>query len=163
MTQPTQAVVLQPLTYAPSVGSESPSLTVWDTVGLRTQGFPSRYFSWVLSVGNMPVPSPALHPVPSSCTQHSANSLPVNSVFFHFSELSLYFDLGGSSRRCLKLSCGLLSPCNVIHVYLLLWTFDSVRMPIGWAARQHSWQSNLWCWILLLEKRAKEVNTLKSG
>jgi len=36
-----------------------------------------------------------------------------------------------------------LSICNVIHVYLQRWTFDSVRVPIQRAARHCSWQSNL--------------------
>lgn len=132
------------LTCQPSVGCCQSLPAIWATIGLRTQGFPPRCVSIVsgqnASVQGSISPSRVLHQARASFTPHRANSLPVNSVFFHSSELGLYFDLGASSCRCLKSSCALfpLTHCNVIHVYLLLWTLDSVRMPIGWAARHHS-------------------------
>lgn len=62
-----------------------------------------------------------LHPAPSPCspcvvlsslTYCRAKALPVNSVFFHPSELGLDCDLGASSCRCLKSSSALPPPCS---------------------------------------------------
>lgn len=71
----------------------------------------SEYSQWAKCQcsGLHPAPSsPSPCVVPSSLTYCRANTLPVNSVFFHPSELSLDCDLGASSCRCLKSSSAVL-------------------------------------------------------
>ena len=108
-------------------------------------------------------PLPSIQPPPPAPSQRQLTPGKFRVFPFQWAQPLLWFG-------CRQLQVPQVMMCSLPrlsrqchHVYLLLWTFDSVGMPIGWAARHHSWQSNLWCWILLLEKRAKEVNTLKSG
>lgn len=114
VAQPTRPVLH--LTDTPAQHWLLPILArYWETVSPRTWGCLPRYFGRVRQraecrSSGLHLPLRGLHHARSSLAQHGASSPPVNSVFFHPSELGLYFDLGASSCRCLESSSALFLP-----------------------------------------------------
>lgn len=131
----------------------------------------SEYSPWAKCQCSKLHPSPrppSPHMVPSSLTYCGANALPVNSVFFHPSELSLDCDLGASSCRCLKSSSALFPPCSPQHHPCLLAALDFTSCQLANLLGRQAPQLTVESVVLnpscgKKKGGAKEVNTLKSG